>query len=63
MTADIPETNKTSLGLYASPREAHEMWNADPGNIYILDVRGIARCVAGLVLLDGPSIRGRRSVF
>ena len=35
----VPETNKTSLGLYVTPQEAYAMWKADPGRINIIDVR------------------------
>ena len=38
-SSQLPETNKTSLGLYVSPREAYEMWSADPEGVHILDVR------------------------
>jgi len=39
MTSEIPATNRTSLGLYVTPREAHAMWAADPENVHVLDVR------------------------
>ncbi len=35
----VPETNKTSLGLYVTPKEAYAMWQADPDRVHILDVR------------------------
>ena len=35
----VPETNKTSLGLYVTPQEAYAMWKADPARVNILDVR------------------------
>ena len=35
----VPETNRTSLGLYATPQEAYEMWKANPGRVHIIDVR------------------------
>lgn len=35
----VPETNRTSLGLYATPQEAYAMWKADPKRVNILDVR------------------------
>ena len=38
-TQEIPETNKTSLGLYAFPREAYAMWQANPEGVNVLDVR------------------------
>ena len=40
MTAqEVPETNKTTLGLYVMPREAYAMWQANPEGVHILDVR------------------------
>jgi rhodanese-related sulfurtransferase len=38
-TQEIPETNKTSLGLYVFPKEAYSMWQADPDGVKVLDVR------------------------
>jgi len=35
----VPETNKTSLGLYLTPQEAYAMWQADPEGVHFLDVR------------------------
>jgi rhodanese-related sulfurtransferase len=35
----VPDTNRTSLGLYATPQEAYEMWKANPGRVHIIDVR------------------------
>ena len=35
----VPETNKTSLGLYVTPQEAYAMWQANPEGVNILDVR------------------------
>jgi rhodanese-related sulfurtransferase len=35
----VPETNKTSLGLYVTGPEAYAMWKADPHGVNILDVR------------------------
>jgi len=35
----LPESNKTSLGLYVMPNEAYAMWKADPEHVNILDVR------------------------
>lgn len=35
----VPETNRTSAGLYATPQEAHEMWKANPERVHIIDVR------------------------
>ena len=28
--ARVPETNRTTLGLYVTPQEAYAMWKADP---------------------------------
>ncbi|MGB3702006.1 MAG: rhodanese-like domain-containing protein, partial [Anaerolineales bacterium] len=36
---EIPESNKTALGLYVTPKEAYTMWEADPEGVNILDVR------------------------
>ena len=36
---EIPESNKTALGLYVMPKEAYAMWKADPEGVHILDVR------------------------
>ena len=36
---DVPETNRTVLGLYATPEEAYRMSTADPEHVHILDVR------------------------
>ncbi len=36
---DVPETNRTSLGLYVTPEEAYRMSTADPGRVHILAVR------------------------
>ena len=70
---EIPETNKTSLGLYATPSEAYEMWKADPDGVHFLDVRTFEEYIFGghvevaknvpLVFPrfdpDGPSMPGR----
>ena len=39
MTAELPKGKHTALGLYVTAREAYEKWQADPGNVMILDVR------------------------
>jgi rhodanese-related sulfurtransferase len=39
MKTEIPETNRTNVGLYVTPREAYAMWKADPEKVHILDVR------------------------
>ena len=36
---NIPEGKRTSLGLYVTAKEAHEMWRTAPGKVTILDVR------------------------
>ena len=73
MTTEIPETNKTSLELYVSPREAYAMWNTDPDGVHILDVRtfeeylfvGHFEMAKNIPLIfpkfdpDGPSMPGR----
>jgi rhodanese-related sulfurtransferase len=35
----IPESKRTSLGLYVTAVEAYEKWKADPANVKIIDVR------------------------
>ena len=37
--ANLPKAKQTALGLYVTAKEAHEMWQADPDNVIILDVR------------------------
>ena len=44
---EIPETNKTSLGLYVMPDEAYAMWEADPDGVNILDVRTFEEYIFG----------------
>jgi rhodanese-related sulfurtransferase len=70
---DIPESNKTALGLYVTPREAYEMWKTDPEWVHILDVRtfeeytfvGHFEFAKNIPLVfprydpDGPSMPGR----
>jgi rhodanese-related sulfurtransferase len=36
---DVPETNRTTLGLYVTPEDAYGMSMADPEHVHILDVR------------------------
>ena len=38
-THQVDEGKLTSLGLYVTAREAYEMWQADPEQIKVLDVR------------------------
>ena len=35
----VATARQTSLGLYATAREAHDMWKADPQGVRLLDVR------------------------
>jgi len=70
---EVPESNKTVLGLYAWPKEAYEMWQADPDHVHILDVRtfeeyvfgGHVECAKNVPLVfprfdpEGPSMPGR----
>jgi rhodanese-related sulfurtransferase len=44
---EIPASNKTSLGLYAMPDEAYDMWKADPDRVKFLDVRTFEEYVFG----------------
>jgi rhodanese-related sulfurtransferase len=36
---EIPKKKQTDLGLYLTAKEAHQKWQADPENVFILDVR------------------------
>ena len=36
---NLPKAKQTALGLYLTAKEAYEMWQADPENVFILDVR------------------------
>jgi rhodanese-related sulfurtransferase len=44
-TQEVPKSNQTTLGLYATPTEAYEMWEADPEHVTILDVRSFEEYV------------------
>lgn len=44
-TQEVPKSNQTTLGLYATPTEAYEMWEADPDHVTILDVRSFEEYV------------------
>jgi rhodanese-related sulfurtransferase len=44
---EIPDSNRTGLGLYAMPGEAYDMWRADPEGVHILDVRTFEEYVFG----------------
>ena len=35
----VPEEKLTSVGRYLTAREAYEMWNAEPDQVHLLDVR------------------------
>jgi rhodanese-related sulfurtransferase len=37
--SQLPERKQTTLGLYVTAREAHEMWQAAPDQVKIIDVR------------------------
>ncbi len=43
----VPEANKTTLGLYVMPDEAYAMWKGDPDNVHFLDVRTFEEYVFG----------------
>ena len=72
-TTDVPEANRTSLGLYVTPTDAYAMWKAQPDLVHILDVRTFEEYIFGghfemaknipLVFPrydpDGPSMPGR----
>jgi hypothetical protein len=56
----VPESNKTSLGLYVTPEEAYAMWEANPEGVHILDVRtfeGVSN--HELILQNGHDRQGR----
>jgi rhodanese-related sulfurtransferase len=44
-TQDVPRPNQATLGLYVTPREAHEMWQTGPDGVAILDVRSFEEYV------------------
>ena len=35
----VPQSKRTSLGLYITAADAYDMWKADPENVKIIDVR------------------------
>jgi rhodanese-related sulfurtransferase len=35
----LPDSKRTSLGLYVTAKDAYEKWQADPANVKIIDVR------------------------
>jgi rhodanese-related sulfurtransferase len=35
----LPDSKRTSLGLYVTAKQAYEKWQADPANVKIIDVR------------------------
>ena len=45
--AEVPPTNQTTLGLYATPQEAYDMWKANPEWIHIVDVRTFEEYIFG----------------
>ena len=44
---EVPASNQTTLGLYATPQEAYDMWKADPEWIHIVDVRTFEEYIFG----------------
>jgi rhodanese-related sulfurtransferase len=36
---ELPALKQTNLGLYVTAKEAYEKWEADPENVFVLDVR------------------------
>ena len=38
-TANLPKEKQTALGLYLTAKEAYQLWQADPENVTIIDVR------------------------
>jgi rhodanese-related sulfurtransferase len=49
MTAqpEVPEANRTVLGLYVTPTDAYAMWKAGPDLVHILDVRTFEEYIFG----------------
>jgi rhodanese-related sulfurtransferase len=45
--AQVPETNKTVLGLYVLPSDAYGLWKSKPDQISILDVRTCEKYIFG----------------
>ena len=35
----LPNSKRTSLGLYVTAKQAHQKWQADPAGVKIIDVR------------------------
>jgi rhodanese-related sulfurtransferase len=35
----LPQSKRTSLGLYITAADAYDMWKADPANVKMIDVR------------------------
>jgi hypothetical protein len=35
----LPEGKQTSLGLYVTSAEVHEMWRSDPQHVHVIGVR------------------------
>jgi len=44
---EVPESNKTALGLYVWPDEAYAMWKAAPDAVQVIDVRTFEEYVFG----------------
>jgi rhodanese-related sulfurtransferase len=73
VTMEVPESNKTVLELYVTPREAYDLWKADCDGVHMLDVRtfeeyvfgGHVECAKNIPLVfprfdpEGPSMPGR----
>jgi rhodanese-related sulfurtransferase len=41
----VPQGKQTTLGLYVTAKESHEMWRADPERVKVLDVRMVEEYV------------------
>ena len=46
-SSHVPETNRTTLGLYVTPLDAYAMWKAEPDLVHILDVRTFEEYIFG----------------
>ncbi len=47
-TADqVPDSNKTTLGLYVTPQAAYALWQANPDGVKFIDVRTFEEYVFG----------------
>jgi rhodanese-related sulfurtransferase len=43
----VPDDNRTQLGLYVTPQEAYDQWKASPSEVNIVDVRTFEEYIFG----------------